>query len=219
MMTSDSFESNNNLEHQYISKSNYRSNLNKVIKLLNQIINALGEFKNNYNKKFNFSKLAKYLKIPVTEIDLILSLILNFQEKFNNTFKNYYLKKKIIGNQIYLITDQSLGDKLNLKDGNNKKIKDIYIKKTQSKLFSDFIYTFKYVNRGKGFDLENNGTDLLRNLRNLNEKHPYLFKKNGNNLTYPSALGLKLGDLILSFNKCNKKIKNIELEHYNFIFD
>ena len=219
MMTSDSFESNDNLEYRFRSNSNYRSNLNKVIMLLNHIINALGEFKNNYNKKFNFSKLVKYLKIPESEIDIILSLILNFQEKFNNTFKNHHLKKKIIGNQIYLITEQSVDDKLDLKERNIKKIQDIFIKKTQSKLFSDFIYTFKYVKRGKGFDLKNNGIDLLKNLKILTIEHPYLFKRNGNNLTYPSAVGLKLGDLILSFNKCNKKIKNIELEHYNFIFD
>ncbi|MFX1337760.1 MAG: hypothetical protein ACFFDK_04055 [Promethearchaeota archaeon] len=218
-MTSDSFILNKKSEKNYSTISSHKRNFEEVIKKLNQIINALGEFKNNYNKKFNFSKLMKYLMIPESEIDNLTSLILYFQEIFNNTFNNHYLKKKVIDKQVYLVTEPILDSALKEKSTTKQKSHEIHIQKAQSKLFSDFIYTFKHVKRGKGFDLENNGTELLKNLRILSKVHPYLFKQNGNNLTYPSAIGLKLGEMILSLNKCKKNITNIELEQYNFIFD
>jgi hypothetical protein len=218
-MTSNANISNHKSEKQYITNSNQKKNFDEVIRLLNQILNALGEFKNNYNKKFNFSKLVRYLNIPESHIDNLVSLILNFQEKFNNTFNQYYLKKKIIDKQLYFITEQNIENSSKNENLINQKTQEIHIQRAQSKLFSDFIYTFKHVKRGKGFDLECNGNELLKNLRILSKVHPYLFRQNGEDLTYPSEIGLKLGEKILSFDKCKKKITNIELEHYNFIFD
>ena len=78
----------------------------KYTLLLNQIIDILADFKRDYTKKFNFSKLSRYLNIPNSEIDNIVSLLLNFQEKFENVFLNYHLKKKIQDNQIYLTVEK-----------------------------------------------------------------------------------------------------------------
>ena len=73
---------------------------------------------------------------------------------------------------------------------------------------------FKFVNRGKGFDISEGETELLDNLKELKDTHPYLFE--GNGITYPTKLGLQLGDLIISYNKCNRHIKNLTIDNYTF---
>ncbi|MFX1257040.1 MAG: hypothetical protein ACFFAN_04225 [Promethearchaeota archaeon] len=194
-------------------------NLRKLIITLNQVLNALGEFKGHYEKRFNFSRLAEYLQIPKSEINNVISLILNFQEMFEEVFKNYRLQKKIINSQRYLVTEKKITEQKEQEEKKNTSPKKIRINKDQSKLLSDIVYLFKRVKRGKGFDLENVDSELLRNLKKLKDQHPYLFNKNGNNLTYPSEIGLELGSLILSYNKSNKKIENFNIKNYQFEFD
>ncbi len=60
-----------------LDQRNVKRNLHNL-QLLNQIIDILGQFENNYNKKFNFSKMAQCLRIPNSEIDEIIDLLLNF---------------------------------------------------------------------------------------------------------------------------------------------
>lgn len=36
----------------------------KILRVLNQIIDCIGEFEDHYDKKFNFSKLADLLEVP-----------------------------------------------------------------------------------------------------------------------------------------------------------
>lgn len=189
----------------------------KVIKTLEQIIDALGEFKNKYDKKFNFSKLISCLNLPESQISDIISLILNFQDKFNSVFKNYYLLEKRTNDKVYLVTKEK--PKIQGKSERFNQIK-IKMKKSQARLLSDIVYTFQRVNKGQGFDLSVKDSELLKNLACLNEEHPYLFKSNGNGtkLIYPSKLGLELGNLILSYNKVHKEVKKFKLDDFNFEF-
>ena len=184
----------------------------KIINTLNYVIDALEGFRDNYAKKFNFSKLMEYLKVPKSEIDGIIYLILNFQDKFNDVFKNYFLKKKINNGILYLITEKKITSVQ--KDIHIPEI--INIKQSDLPIFSDLIYLFKYVKRGKGFDIESNGSDLLRNLKKLQRQYPYLFEVKDSGLIYPSELGLKFGELILSFSKNNKEITDLTIDKYSF---
>jgi hypothetical protein len=84
-------------------------------------------------------------------------------------------------------------------------------------LINDIVYTFKFVKRGKGFDIAKNCSALISNLKKVKSEHPYLFESHGNGAIYPSKLGLKLGELIISYNKSNKDIKTIEIDNYTFI--
>ena len=59
---------------------------------------------------------------------------------------------------------------------------------------------------------------LLKNLKIMNETHPYLFYQNSDGLIYPTELGLQLGNLIQSYNKSNKKIKNLVIENTTIVF-
>ena len=52
----------------------------------------------------------------------------------------------------------------------------------------------------------------------MNETHPYLFYQNAGGLIYPTELGLQLGNLIHSYNKSNKKIKNLVIENTTIVF-
>ena len=183
-----------------------------TIQLLHQIINYLAEFEHHYGKKFNVSKLAKLLRLSNAEIEEIISLLLSFQEIFESVFKDYHLKKVRTGNQLYLI---AIKNEINT----SEKIEIpgmVRFSTSHIKLFNDIIYVFKFVKRGKGFDLAQNGSELLANLKQLKTEHPYLFESKGNGIIYPSELGLKLGELIISYNKSNKEIKELTVDNCTF---
>ena len=172
------------------------------LRVLHQIIEVLSKFSDNYEKRLNFDKLAQYLRLSSSEADDLLSLILNFQDLFTQTFKGYRLQKKIIDNHLYLLPekDTSLGPIP----------KKLRIQKTECNLLSDIIYLFKHVKKGKGFDVDTNGTDLLSNIKQLCEYYPFLFQRQ-NGFLYPSEFGLKLGELLLSYKKSNKTVDILQV--------
>ncbi|MFX0001312.1 MAG: hypothetical protein ACFE9Q_11290 [Candidatus Hodarchaeota archaeon] len=187
--------------------------LRNMIQVFTQIIDILKNYKGNYNKKLNFTGLLEQLKIPTSEIDEVISLILAFQEIFENIFQGYKLKKQRANNKVYLIAVR-----------NGKAYRDnvpqtIRIKQSYIRLLNDIIYTFKFVKRGKGFNIAKNGSDLLSNLKQIKKEHPYLFESYGNGVIYPSKLGLQLGELIISYNKSNKEINSIQVGNYTFIVE
>ncbi len=196
---SDGFDNNNIIRNR------------QDFQLLHQIIDILGQFENNYNKKFNFTKMAKCLRIPNSKTDGIIDLLLNFQNLFESVFKNHHIKKTRLKNQIYLALEKKAEVVMNI---NIEEPKMVSISSDHLKLFNDIIYVFKFVNRGKGFDISEGETELLENLKELKNAHPYLFE--GNGITYPTKLGLKLGDLIISYNKCNRHVKNLTIDNYTF---
>lgn len=183
---------------------------------LHQVVNAIGGLKNCYDKKLNFSKLIKFLKLEDVDKDELIYLILRFQEQFTQIFKDHTLSRKIISGQTYLVPEKKLHD---------YKEKILLIPDTvrvcnkDSRTLSDVIYYFKYVHRGKGFDLEESSTDLIKNIKLLRHEHPYFFVKNGNTLIYPSQIALELGSMIQAYNKSNKLLKTIKLHKCNFLFE
>ena len=184
----------------------------RTLQIINQTIESLGKFEDNYDKKFNFSELARRLNVPHTEIDEFIYLLLNFQEKFENVFLTYRLKKKIENGTIYLTVEKREIDSIPIRPP-----EIITFSQSQVQLLNDIIYTFKHVKRGKGFDIAKNGTELSSNLKQLSSEHPYLFEIKSNGLTYPSLFGLKLGDLIISYNKGNREITEITIDNHKVL--
>ena len=172
--------------------------------LFHQILEVLRKFVDNYDKRFNFSKFAQFLKLTPSELEEVVQVLLEFQELFATTFINYSLRKIIINSQVYLTTEKI--QELSIIP---RKIK---IPKSHINMFNDIIYFFKHVKRGKGFNIEKNNTDLLKNVKELWNFYPYCFQEQKNRLIYPSEFGLKLGELLLSYRKSNKKIEKIEVE-------
>ena len=175
------------------------------------ILKALEAFKGNYHKKFNYEKLSKYLELSIQETNDTISLILKFQKLFKQIFLGHHLEKKFVNGALYLIahkdvTHPLIPHQINMTHAN-------------AKLFSDITYTFKHVNRGKGFNLKLVNTELLRNIKILKKAYPYFFTENGNNLTYPSEMGLLLGEKILSYHKTHKTLSDIELHQTRIIFE
>ncbi|MFX1364516.1 MAG: hypothetical protein ACFFCE_19460 [Promethearchaeota archaeon] len=181
-----------------------REQFHKFLQIFDQIIDILKGFEDNYEKKLNFTKLVKIINIPDIYTDKIISLILKSQQIFHNIFLEYNLEKKKENSILYLIAE--------------KKIPDIIIFTSfEISHYNDIIYTFKYINRGKGFDISKNGTEFLYNLKLLNSKHPFLFEIKDNGLIYPSRFGMELGDLIISYNKGNKKITHLFIENHRIL--
>lgn len=191
------------------SSSSYnKEQFRKVLRVLNQIMDYLEKFEEHYEKKFNFSKMTELLNIPKTEVDEIIRLLLNFQDLFENVFKKYRLQKYRTGNQVFLITEK--------KDENetHEIPKTIIITDSHIKLLNDIIYVFKHVKRGNGFDIVKNGSELLAKVKGLRNAHPYLFDSRGNGIVYPSELGLKLGEIIISYNKSNRELHEIQINNH-----
>lgn len=191
-------------EYNHVNPAQFR----KGVHLIHKIVDILDEFKHNYSKKLNFSKLAELLKIPKSEVDDLIALLLNVQEKFETTFKNYHLTKKREQGQLFLVVEERISiPPVRIPQ-------DIILSQSHYKLYNDIFYMFRYLNRGKGFDLSANGTELSTNIRQLISHHPYLFEIKENGLIYPSTLGMKLGDLIISYNKGNRLIERLEFDNH-----
>jgi hypothetical protein len=180
----------------------------KMLKVLNQIIDYLGEFDNHYDRKFNFTKLAQLLNIPLSEVDDIIYLLLNFQEKFETVFKKYQLQKYRAHSQTYLITERRSEYE------GEKAPETIEITTSNIKILNDIVYVFKYVRRGEGFDLVKNGGELSAKVKELKATHSYLFESRGNGVVYPTEFAQKLGDLIISHNKSNKPLGKITIDNH-----
>jgi len=186
-----------------------------LLKKMHQILTALGKFKNQYKKKLNFSKLVKYLKIPNSEIEDLIYLILTFQSEFDNVFREYKLKKTILNGQIYLIAEKKppvQKEKLIIIP------ETVRIPKKYSKIWSDIMFLFKFVQKGKGFNLTQD-SQVIKHLKVIQDEYPYFLLKNGNNLTYPTEIGLELGSIIHTYYKNNKLLKKIKLRGCTFVFD
>jgi hypothetical protein len=179
----------------------------KFVSVITRVMKILEKFANNYEKRLNFTKLARLLNLNPSEVDEIIKLILSFQELFTKTFTTYVVKKKIVDNQIFLITEPKKSSQFIIP----KKIK---LSSDNFNLLSDIIYMFKFVKRGKGFNVAVNGTELLSNIKELWNYHPYFFEVNENGLMYPSEFGLNLGELILSYKKSGRVIELIPLDNH-----
>lgn len=177
----------------------------KITKAITRVAKVLEKFKDNYEKRLNFTKLTHLLNLNPSEADQIIAFVLTFQELFLNTFDAYFIKKEIRDNQIFLVAEP--------KRNNHCIPKKIKLSYEDFNLLSDIVYMFKFVKRGKGFDVKTNGTELLSNIKELWNYHPYFFEKHKNGL-YPSKLGLKLGELILSYKKSGKKIEFITIDKH-----
>lgn len=191
------------VDHSLDTSARTEYNKKEILRVLPQIIDVLNKFSSNYEKRLNFEMLTRYLKLNPSEADYILTIILDFQDLFNQTLKGYILQKKIVSNQLYLSPE---------KDSVLSHIpKKIRITKVDINLFSDIIYFFKFVKKGKGFDVDNNGTELLSNIKDLCDYYPFLFQRQ-NGFLYPSEFGLRFGELLLSYKKSNKTIGVVQLD-------
>ena len=177
----------------------------KQMRSITRVVKILEKFVGNYEKRLNFTKLSHLLHLTPTEVDEIITLIMSFQELFSTTFNKYSIKKEIKDNQIFLITEP----KKTFHYIPNK----IKLSSEDCNLLNDIIYMFKFVKRGNGFDVKANGTELLSNIKELWNYHPYFFEEHENGL-YPSEFGLKLGELILSYKKSGKNIEIITLDNH-----
>ncbi len=181
----------------------------KFVRNITQVAKILEKFKDNFEKRLNFTKLAGFLKLTPSEVDKIIGILLNFQELFNTTFDNYSMTKKIIDNQLFLLVEPKLL--------NNYIPTKIKLSLSECNLLSDVTYMFKFVKRGKGFDIKKNGTELISNIQELWKYHPYFFEHNENGLMYPSEFGLKLGELILSYKKNGKYFESIFIDDHEIM--
>ena len=197
--------------HESVNRRSKRLDEKYMFTVLNNMLKALEAFDGNYHKKLNYEKLVEYLKLSDQDANNALTLIFKFQKVFKTTFKHHQIQRKIVNGAIYLIAD---------KDNTCPLIpKQIHMTHSSAQLLSDVTYTFKHVNRGKGFNLKFTNTELLKNIKTLKATYPYLFMENGNNLTYPSEMGLLLGETILSYSKTHKKLTDIELNNSLITFE
>ncbi len=190
-------------ESQFLEISNQNGRyIKKILSLLRQMLDVLSRFKNDYTKKFNITKFAEYLHISSTDMNEIISLIIEYQDIFHTIFKDYKLLKKREGTQHYLVVQKL-------------KKQPIIISFTpfQLEVLNDIYYWFKVVHKGKGFNIEQSNP-LAQKLHTLLETHPVLFIIAQNRLVYLSDIGQKIGDMLISYNKSSKQVTEFIIENY-----
>lgn len=174
---------------------------------LHKILNILEQFTEHPNSNFNFSKLEEVLGLLPKEGEELLNLIFQFQDLFHSKLKGYILYKKRKNTNLYL----TLKAKSQVKDGDKLDTNEINITKAESNLLSDIIYYFQHIKIGKGFDVSYNNSELIQKVKSLKGTHPYFFEHRGNGLIYPTKLAVDLGVQILSYQRGNKPIRELNV--------
>ena len=180
-------------------------------------IESLGAFKGKEGKKLNLSKLSEYLNLSKSELEELIDLILQFQEMFEHVFIDYIIRKKTQNGAIYFTLERR--ETVDNPQNSYQEIEvpdKIQLNPHQINHLSDIIYLFQFIKKGKGFDLNEKSSELLDNLKRLMETHSYLFYKNGGDLLYPTALCLEFGNRILSYNKSNKQLTDLQIDTHTF---
>ncbi|MFX1589475.1 MAG: hypothetical protein ACFFC1_15085 [Promethearchaeota archaeon] len=177
------------------------------IQKLHKILDILKQFNKHPNSNFNFSKLEEVLGLFPKEGEELLNLIFQFQELFHSKLNGYVLYKKRKNTNLYL----ALKAKSQIKDGDNLDVNEINITKAESNLLSDIIYYFQHIKIGKGFDVSYNNSELIQKVKCLKGTHPYFFEHRGNGLIYPTKLAVDIGVEILSYQRGNKPITELNI--------
>ncbi|MFX0032555.1 MAG: hypothetical protein ACFE8E_02830 [Candidatus Hodarchaeota archaeon] len=178
--------------------------------LLLNIIHALEKFQDHPQAQFNFSKLCKGLKLLPKEGEELLDMIFRFQSLFRSHLEGFTICKKRRNTTLYLtLKAQSEVEKIETAESH-----EITINIEHSNVLSDIIYYFQHINIGKGFNLNQNNSELIHKVKHLKNNHPYFFEHRGNGLTYPTKLAIDLGTHILSYKRGNKPIRKINLLNY-----
>lgn len=179
--------------------------------LLKHIIRALEKFQDHPDSHFNFSKLCRGLQLLPREGEELLDMVFRFQRLFQSDLRGYTLCKKQKNSTLYLkLQDQEAN--LDCIESN-----EITINTEQGNLLNDIIYYFQHISIGKGFNLNQNGSELIQKVKNLKKIHPYFFEHRGNGLIYPTKLAMDLGMQILAYSRGNKPIKKINLPNYSIL--
>ncbi len=220
-MTLDSYISSN--------KNQDTVGFNKALAVLKKLADVIDGFESKITKKLNVSKFAKMVKVSEEQIGEILDVLVKCQAVFEKSVKNFKIKKSKANGSLYLnfeIPPQSKKvDQAQIYEGtvshvvkndsnSDKRAQEIEISLSQARQINDIVYMFKKINRGKGFDLNVNGNELLKNISALKSSYPFLFRVNGGNLVYPTDICLELGELILSYTKASKPLSQFELNNY-----
>jgi len=181
------------------------------IKHLTQILYALEEFKRRKQCLLNINKLAEVMNLSMNEVQKAIDLLLQFQQLLVKDLNGYTFCKKWKNNHIFLWLESKKDTRMNFIELTSK---EIQLNTDHSKLLSDITYYFTHVNIGKGFDLQHQGTELSKKVRQLEHVHPYLFEHRGNGLIYPTNIAVSIGTMIRSYTKSNRVLSQLQVEDY-----
>ena len=200
-------------EKEYSQDLNTRSTHQKstIYDTIYSILKILRIFHGNYNKKINVEKLFNKLSIPVQEREDYLRLILEIQTLFQTTFQTHSLEVKQIDSTRYLFCKNLKN--LTQKNRQTRKIHERFtISSHDLSLLNDIVYMFTNVKRGKGFDLKDNSSQIVKGIKKIRKNYPSLFFSNGHGYVYPTEFGVKLGQKINTYLKCNRTIDTLVVE-------
>ncbi|TFF99520.1 MAG: hypothetical protein EU542_08945 [Promethearchaeota archaeon] len=207
-------------EKEYTQYLNTRSTdqKSKIYDTIHTILKILSIFHGNYDKKLNLEKLFNKLSIPVQEREEYLRLILEFQMLFQTTFQTHSLEVKEIDSIRYLFCK-------NLKNSTkrNHQISQIpehiNISSQDLSLLNDIVYMFTNVKRGKGFDLKEDSSAIMKGIKRLRKSRPYLFFSNGHGFVYPTEFCIKLGQKTNTYMKSNRPIETLLVNDCKIIIE
>jgi hypothetical protein len=172
---------------------------------LQTLIKLLEHYSQKNHLTLNLIKLTEMMNISQDELDILLEIVFQFQAIFKNGLQTKSLHKVRKNNMCYLSLSDCQSSVLNT---------GIELSKIQCNLLSDMIFEFQYISKGKGFDIRYPSTELIKNIKELKNLHPYFFEYRGNGLVYPTELALKIGKQLEIYNRTNKSVSKITCENY-----
>jgi len=179
-------------------------NLEKIEKILE----ILENYSHTSHKRLNIIKFFDKINIPVQHRHDYLRIILRFQKVFHSFFTDRFLYVQSEGEHLYFSTkkmENSMGNPTFAKPIP----KEIELTQQEISLLNDIVYMFTKVKRGKGFNLQEYNSEIMKGIKSLRKNHPYLFFSNGHGLVYPTELTAELGAKINSYMKSNRRFEKI----------
>lgn len=199
----------NFFSQDFSNKSNPKEKT--ILDILRTFIKILSMFHKNYDKKLNLTKFFDMLRVPIQEREDYINLVLDFQDLFHTIFNSHSLRLEIIDSNLFFTTKKSSKNSVIFSE-NNKTPNNITISYRDFFLLNDIIYMFTNIKRGKGFNLTDNTSKIVKGIKKLRKEHPYLFFTNGHGYVYPTEFTIKLGQKFNSYLKSNRKIENIIIQ-------
>jgi len=179
---------------------------------LEKILEILENYGKKTHKRLNIFKMFNKINIPVQQRHDYLRIILRFQKIFHSFFTDRFLYIQSEGENLYFSTKKS--KKSQEKPSSTKVIpEEITITKNEVSLLNDVVYMFTKVQRGRGFNLQETDSEIMKGIKSLRKNHPYLFFSNGHGSVYPTEFALKLGEKVNSYMKCNRRVKNVSVDN------
>ncbi|MBD3215222.1 MAG: hypothetical protein GF311_21625 [Candidatus Lokiarchaeota archaeon] len=202
-----------------VMTQNTRKNTSISVEILLTIIEILRKLGGKPNKKISITKMCDKLHIPVQDRKKYIQVLFECQDLFLDIYKSHSIILKKERNKLYFTEKIPSYPKTYIERSSPHENvpNQIELSQVDLSVLNDLIFLFTNVRRGKGFNLGDTDSDLMKGLKQLRREHPYLFFSNGHGLVYPTEFTIDLTQKVRSYLKCNRSFETLQIKDCKII--